>query len=111
MNCESHYFRVLAGFLLLLCVCVTAASQQMRPEAFGDQATDVAFDIKFSPDGKTLAIARGATDPAQQFGRIELWDTDSGSLRRVIQGFDGGTPLRHQHSFAVEEFFIAEFAD
>jgi len=92
MKSESHYFRVLAGFFLLLCVCVTAVPQRTRPEAVVDQAPDVAFDIKFSPDGKTLAIARGATEPTQQFGRIELWDTDTGSLRRVIQGFDG--PVR-----------------
>jgi WD40 repeat protein len=71
---------------------VTAVPQRARSGAVVDGASDVAFDIKFSPDGKTLAIARGATDPTQQFGRIELWDTDTGSLRRVIQGFDG--PVR-----------------
>jgi len=71
---------------------VTAIPQRTKPGSVVDQANDIAFDIKFSPDGKTLAIARGATEPTQQFGRIELWDTDTGSLRRVIQGFDG--PVR-----------------
>jgi WD40 repeat protein len=53
---------------------------------------DVVFAISFSPDSKTLAIARGAGEPAQRYGRIELWDTDTGKLRRVIKGFDG--PVR-----------------
>ncbi len=45
--------------------------------------------IAFSPDGRTLAIARGARDAAQRDGRIELWDTTSGQLRHTITGFDG----------------------
>jgi WD40 repeat protein len=50
---------------------------------------DVVFAISFSPDGNTLAIARGASDPAQRYGRIELWETKTGTLRHVIKGFDG----------------------
>jgi WD40 repeat protein len=50
---------------------------------------DVVFAISFSPDGGTLAIARGASDPAQRYGRIELWDTKTGILRHAIKGFDG----------------------
>jgi WD40 repeat protein len=92
MKNESHYCRVLAGFLLLLCASATAVSQRTRPQVGVENQADVAFAIKFSPDGKTLAIARGATEPIEQFGRIELWDTETGSLRRVIQGFDG--PVR-----------------
>jgi len=92
MKSESDYFRVLTGFFLLLCAFVTAVSQQTRSGNVANEATDIAFDIKFSPDGKTLAIARGAIEPTQRFGRIELWDTDTGALRRVIQGFDG--PVR-----------------
>src|SRR5678815_2139875 len=92
MKSESDYFRVLTGFFLLLCAWVTVVPQRARSGAAVDEAPDVAFDIKFSPDGKTFAIARGATEPTQQFGRIELWDTDTGSIRRVIQGFDG--PVR-----------------
>ena len=92
MKSASHYFKVLTAFFLIFSACVTAVPQRPRPGAPVDQASDVAFDIKFSPDGKTLAIARGAIEPTQQFGRIELWDTDTGLLRRVIQGFDG--PVR-----------------
>ncbi len=54
--------------------------------------SDIVFAVSFSPDGGTLAIARGASDPAQRYGRIELWDIQTGSLRRVIKGFDG--PVR-----------------
>jgi WD40 repeat protein len=50
---------------------------------------DVVFAVSFSPDGGTLAIARGAGEPSQRFGRIELWDTKTGTLRHVIKGFDG----------------------
>lgn len=54
--------------------------------------SDVVFAIAFSPDSRTLAIARGAAEPSQRFGRIELWDTESGKLRQIIKGFDG--PVR-----------------
>jgi WD40 repeat protein len=53
---------------------------------------DVVFAISFSPDGRTLAIARGASEPVHRYGRIELWDTETGKLRRLIKGFDG--PVR-----------------
>ena len=50
---------------------------------------DVVFAVSFSPDGRTLAIARGASEPVHRFGRIELWDTETGRLRHLIKGFDG----------------------
>lgn len=50
---------------------------------------DIVFAISFSPDGQTLAIARGAAEPVRQFARIELWDAVSGQLRLIIKGFDG----------------------
>src|SRR5947207_2929656 len=53
---------------------------------------DVVFGISFSPDGRTLAIARGASEPVQRYGRIELWDTETGKLRHLFKGFDG--PVR-----------------
>jgi WD40 repeat protein len=92
MKSDSHYCRILNSVVLLVCVCVAVVPQRTTPDTVADKALDVVFDIEFSPDGRTLAIARGAIEPAQQFGRVELWDTDTGSLRRVIQGFDG--PVR-----------------
>ena len=92
MEHNRHYVNVHTAFLLIVCVSVTSFAQRTRPESVAENAKDIAFAIEFAPDGKTLAIARGAKEPVQQFGRIELWDTDTGSLRRIIQGFDG--PVR-----------------
>src|SRR6266404_2783043 len=69
----------------------SVAQRRDAPRIITD-LSDVVFAISFSPDGGTLAIARGASDPAQRYGRIELWDTQTGGLRRVIKGFDG--PVR-----------------
>jgi WD40 repeat protein len=41
--------------------------------------------MRFSPDGRLLAIARGARDD----NRVELWDTETGALQKTISGFDG----------------------
>lgn len=47
--------------------------------------TDNVNAMKFSPDGRLLAIARGVRDD----NRVELWDTETGALQRTIRGFDG----------------------
>lgn len=49
------------------------------------RTTDIVYSTRFSPDGRTLAIARGAAGTA----RVELWDVDSGTLRHTIGGFEG----------------------
>jgi WD40 repeat protein len=41
--------------------------------------------MKFSPDGRLLAIARSFRDGNQ----VELWDSETGALQRTIRGFDG----------------------
>jgi len=69
-----------------------SADAQERRTRRPNKLDDVVFATSFSPDGKTLAIARGADEPTQRYGRIELWDTESGTLRHVIKGFDG--PVR-----------------
>jgi WD40 repeat protein len=78
-------------FFLHASIVNSVAQRDSAPGIITD-LSDVVFAISFSPDGSTLAIARGASDPAQRYGRIELWDTQTGSLRRVIKGFDG--PVR-----------------
>jgi WD40 repeat protein len=83
--------------LLVAIVCVawlglTLPAEAQRRRTLRGMTTgfdDIVFAISFSPDGRTLAIARGASEPVQRFGRIELWDTDTGQLRRIIKGFDG----------------------
>ncbi len=68
---------------------ISAEAQGRRAPRVLTDLDDVVFAIAFSPDGNTLAIARGASDPAQRYGRIELWDMKTGSLRHTIKGFDG----------------------
>ena len=65
---------------------------QTQPVSRRPPSSDTVFAIAFSPDGHTLAIARGSGDPFQRYGRIELWDLESGKVRHVIRGFDG--PVR-----------------
>lgn len=77
---------------MLLSVPFLLQAQRRSTRGFTTGSSDVVFAISFSPDGKTLAIARGAGEPTQRFGRIELWDTAAGTLRHIIQGFDG--PVR-----------------
>src|SRR5437660_672462 len=71
---------------------ISADAQRRRPTGMPTGFDDVVFAISFSPDEKTLAIARGASEVAQRYGRIELWDVETGKLRHVIKGFDG--PVR-----------------
>src|ERR1044072_4640063 len=77
----------------LLCLLLHVHAQTRRTRVgMPTSLDDVVFGITFSPDGRTLAIARGATDSRQQYGRVELWDLQTGKLRRIIKGFDG--PVR-----------------
>src|SRR5687767_838180 len=66
-----------------------AAGQRRTPSGSDTRLDDIVFAISFSPDGKTLAIARGDNQPSQRFGRIELWDTETGKMSLLIKGFDG----------------------
>lgn len=75
---------------LWLTVLPTSAKAQTTENA--RSSDDIVFAIAFSPDGKTLAIARGASEWVQRFGRVELWDVESLKLRLLIKGFDG--PVR-----------------
>jgi WD40 repeat protein len=60
-------------------------SQTRRAPREVTSLTDVVNAVQFSPDGRVLAIARGARD----YNRVDLWDTQSGNLLRTIKGFDG----------------------
>jgi WD40 repeat protein len=80
----------LALGLVTLCMVLVAITQPLaQPRRRSPRVltglTDTIWSIKFSPDGRTLAIARGTTDG----GRVELWDVESGILRHSIKGFDG----------------------
>ncbi len=70
-------------------LAATVAGQPSAGSENTKRINDVVFAVTFSPDGRTLAIARGAAEPVRQFARIELWDSQTGQLRRIIKGFDG----------------------
>jgi len=95
---EKNYLRghivsaVLVVLFGLICGLNWSFAQRTRTPGVSTGFDDVVFAISFSPDGRSLAIARGAGEPSQRFGRIELWDPETGTLRRVIKGFDG--PVR-----------------
>jgi WD40 repeat protein len=91
-NNERHARFVLALLCVLFALTIWAVAQRRSPTRISTAFDDVVFSISFSPDGRTLAIARGAGEPSQRYGRIELWDTETGTLRHVIKGFDG--PVR-----------------
>lgn len=80
-------FTILSVALLALTLPAQGQRRTRRGSTTGFD--DVVFAIAFSPDGRLLAIARGASDAVYRFGRIELWDTTNGKLRHLIKGFDG----------------------
>jgi WD40 repeat protein len=81
-------------FLLALGLWLALLPSSARAQSIDNarSSDDVVFAVAFSPDGKTVAIARGSRELVQRFGRIELWDVDSLKLRVLIKGFDG--PVR-----------------
>ena len=90
---DNWYARFAPALLCVLFVpAIWANGQRRNPSRIAPGFDDVVFAVAFSPDGRTLAIARGAGEPSQRYGRIELWDTETGALRHVIKGFDG--PVR-----------------
>jgi WD40 repeat protein len=76
-------FRLLAA--LSLCVLPFIGSAQPRRPPVTEPPTDVVVDLQFSPDGHTLAVARGLREGPS----VELWDVPAGTLRQTIKGFDG----------------------
>jgi WD40 repeat protein len=80
---------LLALGIALLALTPPAKAQRRSTTGIPTNFDDVVFAFTFSPDARTLAIARGARDPVYRFGRIELWDTETGKLRHLIKGFDG----------------------
>lgn len=75
--------------ILFVCILLGTAvwhkGQTRRPQRVVTRLTDVVSAIRFSPDGRVLALARKAGG----YGRVELWDTQTGNLRHAIKGFDG----------------------
>src|SRR5438105_3701873 len=78
-------FGLVASCILLAALTQSFAQTRRRSPRVLTGLTDIVWSVKFSPDGRTLAIARGTNDA----GRVELWDVESGTLRQSIKGFDG----------------------
>ena len=78
------FLRVL--FCVLL-VSITAWAQPRNRTSEPDNTSPVTVAV--SPDGHTIAIARGSSGAAKRYGRVELWNTQTGELQHTISGFDG----------------------
>jgi WD40 repeat protein len=69
----------------MLAACGHFADRDAQTRRPPPDFTNTVGAMKFSPDGRLLAIVRGFRDDA----RVELWDTETGALQRTIRGFDG----------------------
>ena len=78
-------------FKTLFCVVVfaIAASAQPRNPGLAAPENTTSVAVAVSPDGRTVAVARGNNTAAKRYGRVELWNTETGELQRTISGFDG----------------------
>lgn len=85
----SHWLLLFVLGVALFSLALPAAGQRRTRTGSTTGFDDIVFATSFSPDGRLLAIARGASDAVYRFGRIELWDTETGKLHRLIKGFDG----------------------
>src|SRR6266404_944524 len=80
---STLFLQLAALIMAALCFGSNQFAQRRRPSRIITELTNVVNAMQFSPDGRTLAIAR------RDENRIELWDTETGKLRRTIRGFDG----------------------
>jgi WD40 repeat protein len=72
------------------CVVVLAITSSAQPRGFTLEPVKAPpVTVAVSPDGQTLAVARGSNGAAKRYGRVELWNTQTGELQRTITGFDG----------------------
>ncbi|HEX6285391.1 MAG TPA: hypothetical protein VFZ71_10975, partial [Pyrinomonadaceae bacterium] len=78
------FFRV---FLCILLFGIVVSAQLPLPLPREEKKSLV--KVAVSPDRLTIAIARSGNTSVKRYGRVELWDSESGQLRRTITGFDG----------------------
>jgi WD40 repeat protein len=76
---------LITSCIVLVTITQPYAQSRRRSPRVLTSLTDGIWAVRFSPDGQTLAIARGTSEA----GRVELWDAESGTLKHSIQGFDG----------------------
>jgi len=86
----GRYSRLRMFFKALFCLVVftiTASAQPRNLPTVPDNTPPVVVAV--SADGHTVAVARSRNSPAKRYGRVELWNTQTGELQRTISGFDG----------------------
>jgi WD40 repeat protein len=77
-------------FRLFLCVLLFASAVSAQPRRFTPNTPKTPrVKVAVSPDGLTIAVARGSGGTVNRFGRVELWNSTTGELQRTITGFDG----------------------
>jgi len=76
--------RSLCSSLLIVLFFSVIQSQERWTELSAPPVTTAV-----SPNGQTIAIARSSGGFEKRDGRVELWDSTSGALQRIITGFDG----------------------
>jgi WD40 repeat protein len=90
---HGRYLANAAIAVIAVCLLIQAGgASSARPgsDTGTSAASDhVVFSFAFSPDSRLLAIGRGSPDYRKRHGLIELRDTETGELRRIVKGFDG----------------------
>src|SRR6185369_13900974 len=77
-------------FRVFFCVVVFAITVSAQPPTYSPPPFKASpVTIAVSPDGHMLAIARGNNGASKRYGRVELWNLETGELERTITGFDG----------------------
>ena len=77
-------------FKILLCVIACAVTISAQPPTFTPPPLKPPpVTVAVSPDGHRLAIARGNSGASKRYGRVEVWNLQTGELERTITGFDG----------------------
>ena len=78
------FFRM---FLCILLFGIVASAQP--PRRLPHEAKKSLVKVAVSPDRQTIAIARSGVTRVKRYGRLELWNSETGKLQRTITGFDG----------------------
>ena len=78
---------LLKALFCVIVFAITAAAQSRNSPPLSQPTPTVVVAV--SPNGQTLAVARGSRGAANRYGRVELWNTQTGELQRTISGFDG----------------------
>ena len=81
-NATGWLVRAPLMVILVIAIVPETAFAQFRPDTARSTRT-WGMQIIFSPDRKTLAVAKG------ELGVVELWDADSASLKRTLAGNGG----------------------